>query len=119
MRVRRFVAKVFRRQRAEDELDAEPRACVAEPIDRKIATGMDADEAQRQALRTAAVRDGWRPGRTTEQCGYGTLRLGNWRERWKAIRAGCIAWPGIAAGCGWRRGRTTEPCGCGALQWGA
>ncbi len=49
-RGRRFVANVFRRRRAEDELDAELRAVVAEQIDRKMAMGMSADEARRQAL---------------------------------------------------------------------
>ncbi|MCX7287475.1 MAG: hypothetical protein NTW20_07895 [Rhodobacterales bacterium] len=44
--MRRFVANVFRRRRAEEDLNAELRAYVAEVADRKMATGMGADEAR-------------------------------------------------------------------------
>lgn len=65
--IKRFWANLFRRNRAEDTLDAELRAYVAELTDRNLAAGMAADEARRQALVEAGgieqvkeeVRDAW------------------------------------------------------------
>ena len=59
---------------------------------------------------------GWRPLRTTRQCGCGMARRARRCRRSKAIQDWSGQWRSHVTGAGWRPLRTTRQCGCGMAR---